>query len=332
MNRYKILAMSVLISVGVAAQASFEMMLFVDGNRIVRYDPENRIQLGSFGAGELGTYSGAQIAADPTNHGVVAALNGDGTIRRFNAFTGRYLGALSVGVNPFYSNGPMRFEVLNNGNFLIAGYIGGGTEQVSRIYSGITGAQLVDMSPFGAAYWALDSVQGSDGNIYTLNRISNSGTHTFYTFSYTSSGGYLGATSLGSSSDASRFRVIGRSGNRILISGNTQYAAVTHANGVFQTATAVDWSSWSNLGVSGDIVWAHSRNYLHEVRDNNDGSFTNRVNYYDPVTNYMGQVNIALPYTTSLGSMTIITAPEPGTMAAFGLGLVALLRWRRTKA
>ncbi len=45
-----------------------------------------------------------------------------------------------------------------------------------------------------------------------------------------------------------------------------------------------------------------------------------------------GQINIALPYTTSLGSMTIITAPEPGTMAAFGLGLVALLRWRRTKA
>ncbi len=331
MKNLRFLAMSLLISVGGAAQASFEMMMFVDGNRIVRYDPENRIQLGSFGAGELGTYTGAQIAADPTNHGVVAALNGDGTIRRFNAFTGRYLGALSVGVNPFYGNGPMRFEVLNNGNFLIAGYIGGGTEQVSRIYSGTTGAQLVDMSPFGAAYWALDSVQGSDGNIYTLNRINNAGTYSFYTFCYTSSGGYLGANGLGSSSDASRFRAIGRSGNRILITGNFQYAAVSHANGVFQTLTYVSWSTWSNPGVTGDIVWAHSRNHLHEVRDNGGGSFTNRVNHYDPMTNYMGQGAIDLPYTTSLGSMTIITAPEPGTMAALGLGLVALLRRRRTK-
>ncbi|MBL8059349.1 MAG: PEP-CTERM sorting domain-containing protein [Chthonomonas sp.] len=322
--------MSILISVGGAAQASFEMMMFVEGNRIVRYDPENRVQLGSFGAGELGTYSGAQIAADPTNHGVVAALNGDGTIRRFNAFTGRYLGALSVGVNPFYGNGPMRFEVLNNGNFLIAGYVGGGLEQVSRIYSGTTGAQLADMSPFGGAYWALDSVQGSDGNIYTLNRITNAGTSTFYTFCYTSSGTYLGATGLGTSSDASRFRAIGRSGNRILITGNVQYAAVTHANGPFQAATPVGWSSWSSAGMTGDIVWSHSRNYLHEVY-NNSGSYVNRVNYYDPGINYMGQGAIDLPYTTSLGSMTIITAPEPGTMAALAAGVGLLIRKRKKK-
>lgn len=325
MNRFKTLALGVVTLTASLAHASFEMMMFIEGNRIVRYDPENRVQLGSFGAGELGSYSGGSIAADPVNRGVVAVLNGDGGIRRFNAFTGRYLGGVHTGISPFYANGPLRLEVLGNGNFLVAGY---SSNQISRIYSGTTGAQLADMSPYGSSYWAMDSVVGSDGNIYTLNRLNSGGTYYYFTFSYTNTGTYLGYTNLGTSSYDNRFVSIGQAGNKIIISGNDHYNAVIHNNGVAQTITYATWSTWYGGGATGDLAWAHSRTYMHQWW-NNSGSFVNRLNYYDPVMNHLTNNTVDLPYTTQLGSMTIVTAPEPGTLAALAAGFGLLLRKRK---
>ena len=331
MKKLQLLAMGILISAGATVNASFEMMMFVEGNKINRYDPENRVALGSFGEGELGMFLNPVIAADPTNQGVVAVLNGDGGIRRFNAYTGRYLGAVHTGVDPWFGNGPMRLEVLNNGNYLVTGWAGVGTAtQVSRIYSSTNGALLSDMLPFGSGYMSLDSVQGADGNIYSLNRFSSNGTSNFYSFVYTSTGSLLGVNQLAIGAAATRFGAIGRSGNKILITGHNHYEAIYHSLGITQPVNPVLWGFFNGGTFTGDIAQAHSRTYMH-AWSNNAGTYTNRLNYFDPVTNYVSNNTFALPYTNALGSMTIITAPEPGTLAALAAGAGWLLRRKKRR-
>lgn len=331
MKNLRFIALTVLFSTGAAVHASYEMMMFVEGNKISRYDPENKVSLGSFGEGELGAYSGAQIAADPVKRGEVAVMNGDGGIRRFNAFTGRYLGAVHTGVNPWFGNGPLRLDVLTNGNYLVSGYANGTDQQVSRIYSGVNGSLLSSMNPFGNSYWALDSVQGSDGNIYTLNRISGGGNSSFYTFVYSNNGSYLGANYLGDSSDFFRFTRLGRAGNRILVAGNDQNESVVHNIGFGQTVGSVGWTSWSFSGTTttGELAWAHSRTYMHQIDDMGGGVYQHHLNFYDPATNYANYNSYILPYSGALGSMTIVTAPEPGTMVALAAGLGWLIRRKK---
>lgn len=321
----KVVALFVGCAAASVSLASYEMLLFVSNGRVHRYDPEAQVSLGSFGQGQLGPWSLHGLAVSKVASRQVDVLNGDGVIRKFNYDTGAYLGSTNLGVG-YFSNLPLRLRNLSNGNYLVNGYEAGG--MTSKIFSN-TGTLLSTMSPYGSSYSPLDSAIGTDGNIYTLNRILAGSDYFFYTFVFNSSGGYIGFNYLGSFASANQFTTIGTAKNKILVSGTAGYYTRYGGLGVGQTYTPVDWSVWSGGGTVGTFAEAHNRTFLHEF--SGSGTYTNRLCTYDATSNTMTPSYFDMPYTDYIGQMGIVLAPEPGSFLALALGGAWMLR-RNKKA
>ena len=133
-------ALTLALLSGSAAFASFDLMLLGDNTtagseRVIRYDPVNRVQLGSFGQGFLNAAVSDVAVDQSTNRAFVLQVNGG--VRVFNYSTGAFIDGFTL---PSSNYGAIGFDAASNR--ITFGHGGG---------SGVSPGRVYDASTFGLA-------------------------------------------------------------------------------------------------------------------------------------------------------------------------------------
>ncbi len=322
----------VLGSMSTGALASYELAMYTTSNgAIARYDPVNRVSLGTFGSGISGWYANNFVTKDASRPGEVAVLNADGFNRWINYSTGVLKGQFDTRETPYSGLGPLNHAALSNGNYLITGYGGAVASQKTRLMTN-TGVVLSTLSPFGATYVPLSATQGTDGNIYQLVRKDiGSGFFNFYSFVYNSIGSYLGSNDVGVDIDQYAYGNVVATNGRVYYSSSANTSSLylkSQANGTAQSMTGLTSSSYSIAKGWTNMAVGHNGN-LHLIQSIWNGTnYTNKWYTYDRLANVMAATH-DLPTTGYAGSLTMVIAPEPGTWGVLALGSLVLVRRRR---
>lgn len=322
----------VLGSLTTVSMASYELAMFTNGSLgISRYDPVNRVSLGTFGTNSLGQYSGPVIGTDPLRPGRLSVFNGDGAVRIFNYSTGILTGQFGTVDTTYYGNGPLRFTAMTNGNYAITGYSGASPAQKTRILT--TGGSLIStLSPFGSLYFPLSTAQGTDNRIYQLVRYDLSGgNYAYYSFVFDAVGSYQGYNDLGTVADANAYGNVVAANGRVYYSSGAGTSSLNfkwHPNGASQTVSGLSGYNYFITNGWTNMVVGHNGN-LHLIQSSYNGTnYTNRWYTYDAGTNYMS-VNHQMASTEYIGSLAMVIAPEPATWGALALGSLVLIRRRK---
>lgn len=304
--------MSLAMVAGLAgsASASFDLLLVLDSGQGVvhRYDGDTGVYLGNFGGGTLGTVRG--ITVDKASS--TAFVSHDNGYSSWNYNTGTfnfYLGIFGPTVDDISttSDGQLLFAAISGlsplrkaSNF--------GTSPVTSIYSmGGFSSPAVSAVEGPGGYWAIKASNGSMGQ--------------FSSTSSTFQGSLLNAGLLGISKgtgDGTNFVGLNSSGAAVRAAfGSTGSATGASLTNPFTSAVEFEFGhageGWG-LGVNG------SGTRLQRYAKNSAGNW-----------DALGPGRTLSQVTTPVG-MAVVTAPEPGTMIALGLGTVALLRRRKARA
>lgn len=310
-----------------AAHASFEMMLMAaGGGGIYRYDPQNNITLGKFGM--AGSYY-YDVALDPTRPGEVVAYSSYGTVDRYDYSTGEFRGGFSTA--PFYANNRPQVSVVSNGNVLVTTYLQTGSVGTTRLYSS-TGTLLNTLQAFGAAYETMDAMETPDGTLHTLVRYNNGGSFTYYLFNYTAGGTYTSYAAV-AAGVSEQFGNLSWVNDKLFITASSAAsspAPMQSATAPFTATSAISMNGYALI--NGATNWVGGHNGLgYMVHSYYSGSQYNRLYYYNPNNNQAGLSPVFIPISDQVLGTAIVTAPEPGSMIALGVGVAALLRKRRRK-
>lgn len=313
-----------------AASASFELALIYDNDndQIIRYDPVNKVRLGSFGQGRLGAWGNSNgLALDPTDLNLVAALDIDGNVRWFNYNTGILVRSVATGdINEF---GYQNFKILSNGNLLVTAQYN--PNRLTRIFNGTTGALINTFADYtGSGYTLMDCVPVGDGTYYSLERSGGAGNYSFHLFRRNSTGGFLGALYNYDASSSADFQMeIEVSGNKVFTLGRTAESLRAFSiSGSTLTKDNLNYSIYGGAFASGLSVGHGGSVHFTQYRSGVPG---NEFYSYDRIAGYYTYFGGTMPYTQELGGMVLVTAPEPGTMAVLGLGALAILRRRKVR-
>ncbi len=306
--------MGFFVAAGLAgsALASFDLALVLDSgqNVVHRYDAESGVYLGNFGGGTLSSVRG--IAVDKaSNTAFVSHLNG------FSAWD------YNTGFFKFYNDIASAFvgdiDVTSAGRLLLAG--ASPSTLAIRVMSNLTnGAGVASFSTSGAGGPFTSAVDGLNGNYFVVNPATGEVTRfdqaTGSVISITTAPGLVG-TSKGAG-DGTGFVALRSDGRAVRNAYGSTGASVSFLlQNPFTSAVEFDFGhageGWG-LGVNAN----GTRLQRYARSSGGTGSF------YDP----LGPGRTLSQVTTPAG-MAIVTAPEPGTLIALGVGAAALLRRRR---
>ncbi len=317
-----ILAVSMVVVTG-TAQASFDLMLLGDNTtagsqRVVRYDPINRVVLGSFGTGFLNE-NVADIDVDPAT-GRAFVLQSGGGVRVFNYNTGELLAAFTT--NSFY--GDIAFDSATDTVILANGF--GSNTAPPRAYNTSNGTIA---TTFAFRLTATAPLRRSGSTWYGAFAESATGT-TANAVRYSTSGSVLSGEVTGLStapgnfprhsifaSDGRMMGIASRSGDNT----TTLWSIPSNISGFTVTTITVS-ASIAPYFSNSNIVNGHGQLvYLL------NGS--SLISYHTGVNAVLGSQSLGFASATNIRGMAIVLAPEPGTLVALGLGAAALLRRRR---
>lgn len=276
--------------------------------QINRFDPISGASFGAFGAGIISYPMG--VAHDA--NGIVYVSDNIGTtsvIRKFNGFTGNYLGQL----------GPTRSDILGGLHIGPDGYLygsvtinsigsSGGIIKVDRntgttLYLALTGS----VNPTDVCYGVSQIFVSAQNGTYGVNPVN----FTQGTFNST----LAGTTFLNFDQNRANWFAGGVGGQWNL---GTQRGTVHNFAGA---------SLGASSGVSiGDLTNGHDLMYA-SVKDGSGNWFVQR---YDVLNKQFLGTFGALGAGNSYGAMTCYTAPEPASLFALGCG-AALIAIRRRK-
>jgi len=322
--RFWLLAMVAVV--GGPASATYDLM-FVGENpvggqaRVWRYDPVARRTLGTFGEGFIsGTISSVAVDA---SRGIAYVQNSVGRISQFDYSTGVLLRALNIGS----AWGEISVDP-------VTGYLLLGNGQGS----GWNPSYSLDFSTGGVVATYRDFFHGSA----PLRRPG--GTHVF-SFGLSTSAVTLAA---------SAYPVGGGARAGLVDSG----AAWTGANAVrasaFSGTNGTTFYGLANDGATNRLyrVSTSATDFVGSISQPfNVASLSSSVGLvaghgdllylrngaqiiqFETTTNQViGTQSLPFGTNSTLAGMAIVVAPEPGTMLALGVGLVALVRRRRSRA
>lgn len=303
------------------ASASFDLMLLGDNTtggaqRVVRYDPVNRVVLGSFGTGFLNGNI-QDIAVDmSTNQAYV--LDNLGTIRVFDYYTGDFLRMAYV------SNNYNQISFDSVSNRVLVSNVSGGLGNGARAYSTSLNGVL-DFTPetqvYGTlsrrndgeyyAYW--DIIPGAPGilvpRMFDVTTGLASGTA-----SSTAPAGIMRSALIGNDD---KFYGLNSNGSSLSL-----YSCDSTASGLSGNATWI-----MGLGTTAftnqKMVWGHGNTAY--ILDGNIVS-----SYYSGV-GVAGTQTLSFATGTNIRGMALVIAPEPGQFVALGLGLCGLILRRRKR-
>ncbi|MCC7103157.1 MAG: PEP-CTERM sorting domain-containing protein [Fimbriimonadaceae bacterium] len=312
------LAVSLALVLGSVAFASFDLMLLGDNTtagaqRVMRYDPVNRVVLGSFGSGFIGGDI-TSIAVDQVGGRAFVATGG--LVKVFNYNTGAFLDAFSSSYGDIeYDAGLNRLTVANG--------TGSGSDPV-RVYDGSTYTELATLTD---RYYSTAAIRrpgtswyasfGLPANAATVNAIRNS----------LAGGSPLPFDAIGpswSSTNAPRAAIF---------TNTNQFMGISADN---STNTTKLWTVDTDTSgfVGGLGVWGSMGAYAANANiANGHGSLayllmgTNLVTYHTGLQTVLGTQSLG--FSSNIRGMAVVIAPEPGTMIALAAGVGALLRRRR---
>lgn len=315
------------------AQASFELALILQQyeptnsvplTTITRWDPVTRTFLGSFGSGQLS--SSGPIALDPTNPGSVTNFqldNGTVQLQRFNYSNGENLGLQTTAINSTAVNDA---KYTSSGNLLLAGLINGNVS--ARQYT-LAGSLVRSYSLPLNTNSVIGINQGSDGTTYLLTRQPGTTSNNKFTVtSYASGSGVISQTVVIADNTTNARTGLTLGAGMLTIGGGSFAARIgLSANGT--TLGTPDSPSGGYLFAS-DVMMNGHGNSLHSMGYDSTTSRT----YFSTATvtnNSTGQYTYLTD--TRFGNIydsAIVVAPEPASLAALGLGALAMTRRRRT--
>lgn len=286
------------ISSAVVSHASYELLLAVDQgmDRVHRFDPVTGLSLGSFGEGMM--VNPTKIALD-RSAGIAYVTNFSlQSVQKWNYSTGEYLGDLVNSLGNAYG-----IARLNNGNIAVAN---GALVQVYNPAGGFLNSFAT--TGFGLGTDGANLFVGEFGQIRKFKEngtllgtvttsLANDDINVRGETAYTGGGGYgntFGRFNPQSMTGFTQFTV----GN-LANTGNVEATALSHGAFLYVPGRATD-----------DITRGVFSRY-HTTAGFGVSTFGN------------------LPNTSRITGMEIVLAPEPGSLAVFGLGLIALMRKRR---
>lgn len=309
MNRIGVLVLLGL-SLGTQARASFDLSLIpgADG-RVYRYDPVNQVQLGSFAAGA----SIQAIAVDPTRHRSLVMRGTSSELYDFS--TGERLSAapgVTSGSSAYYSSTQNRYNINYAGasNFFDFADAVTGAYVYGPLYgTGFAqGRRLDDSTAYGM------SVIGTGMRFSRLN----SSLSVVGTFDTTMSGTLIASP--------------------IVSYGGQLYTAINSSTGtttvfnVLGTATTVTPSarfSVTGFDSSKRVFLTPSHYGLYAFGKDTASANWRVVEYLYTGSAFYAQTTNVLAIGYVDASPDTFLAPEPGSLAALGVGFIALLRRRR---
>lgn len=304
----KALILAILGVAGVAGAESTEVLFVANMSTkaIQRFDPMTGANFGQFGAGILVQPFG--MAVDSAGTVYVSDYIGSGSvIRKFNGFTGNYLGQL----------GALRTDVIGGLTIGPDGFLYGST--------------------------TLNSL-GASGGILKVNRASGASQHVALPTSVNPTDVAFGLFSIFVNAQNATYSIdpnsLTATSSFTTLTGTTFLNFFNDRSGWFQGGVGAQWglgtprsfinnSSGQNIGFAsgvgiGDMANGHDLMYASVLGASGDGF----IQRYDPINQqFLGTFGAQANYV--YGAMACYTAPEPMTMIAMGMGVAFLSRRRR---
>lgn len=302
----KILGLIVWAAVAPIACASYELMLVVDqdSDYISRIDPVTGASLGTFGGLQL--TDPQSVAVIPGTSECVVFDNFTRRMNRFNYSTGQYISGFDI---PTMSAASVIVEPFTDGTFLLWGYL---TSQAIRISS--TGALLNTYAvPAGAG--SLSSAGVGPGNSVfaawsSINKIQR----------YSQTGAVQGLSAAGPTL-----------GPGAQMNVNAQYGYATQSNNLLvkfnpgNPATSIETASVGSGNSAFATAFGHgSLVYAAGISGTGTGTVWVLDGVKKQVVGAFNPSGVKTPV-----NMAMVLAPEPGTLIALGLGVLALKRRKK---
>jgi hypothetical protein len=300
----KYVALSLAVSFAAIGHASFEMMLIADNTNgvIHRYDPVNRVYLGSFGQGSL--LPVASMALDQTNGRVF--VKQDTFLTAFNYATGEALFSTSTNAGAIAYRENFGDLITSTSLGLLRLGVSMSGFGITSVYSGAPASTQITSD--GSSVFIANPANG------TFVKYSGSSTATT-TVTTSSNAGLTGDTIAGmmtSQSGAFHF-ALSATDRRYYVTTSLANSVVSGSASTLTTTTAIT----RGHGEYGYYLGATATGFgIQKFYENGD--------------NFQNFTQVALPSQIgSINSAVTVVAPEPGSMIALGIGVAALLRKRK---
>lgn len=331
MNPARAIACVGITLIGVAAQASFEMMLVMhrfEGRRqISRWDAPSGRFLGSFGRNlDLSTLGMGQDGFDGSV--VVPVVSGSSIgYRRIDYSTGENRGVTLTNSSNTTLN---RFSAATNGLLFFAGDFGG-QEQIRVFDRAMNLQRTLTHSP---NLGFLDIAQAENGTIYSITREQGSSSGFKYLLNRYSTTATSPSTTITIADNAGSdtfYGTLSISGNRLIVGGlnTTQARAYSIALSVPQF-TGTMGGSFARTVITefghSDSLYGFGFDATAGEILMSGGSWTTRT-----WSDVMVEDNTRFADSVIYGGHMVV-APEPGTMLALGTGLAAVIARRRKRS
>ena len=300
----KYVALSLAVSFAAIGHASFEMMLIADNTNgvIHRYDPVNRVYLGSFGQGSLLPVT--SMALDQTNGRVF--VKQDTFLTAFNYATGEALFSTSTNAGAIAYREDFGDLITSTSLGLLRLGVSMSGFGITSVYSGAPASTQITSD--GSSVFIANPANG------TFVKYSGSSTATT-TVTTSSNAGLTGDTIAGmmtSQSGAFHF-ALSATDRRYYVTSSLANSVVSGSASTLTTTTAIT----RGHGEYGYYLGATATGFgIQKFFENGD--------------NFQNFPQVALPSQIgAINSAVTVVAPEPGSMIALGIGVAALLRKRK---
>lgn len=307
------------LSVVACAQASYELGLFLRPTEVIRYDTENFVRLGSFGAGRI---SGARaITVNPVlGEAYVLHSNGKG-VAVFDYSTGGFKRSLGFGTAAGYTH----ISIAPNGNLLLSGAYASGSEFAEYTAGGL----LSSFRTLTAGTVALDFIRMPNNFFYGLSRRPSGANWEFQLQSFNGNTLFQ-TTSLITSPSIDNTKNLISSGNRFNITTNSNAPSRFYtANSDGTTTLGGNFSypfsstpSIANAFGHGDLIYA-----LRSTAFATPNTYEMAI--WDPGTLTYLSGNTISGMPEDFVDFTTIVAPEPGSLLALIAGAWFVARRKR---
>jgi hypothetical protein len=316
-----LLSLVALLSASVSF-ASFELMVACDANgKLHRYDIENSVYMGAASNFRISVATAFTLNQANSTAYVADFSN---RIHRINYFTNEYLGSFASGVFD------IKHMSMGIDGSLITTHSTG-----TRVFNQNSGASIRNLS-YVAGDVAVGAVQKSDGTYAAVSYIG--GGASYYRNSFNASGAMVLSSFIDSGSSNLSYTTVGLYGNNDVITYGR--SLLTGFRSVFSLSGSALTPTTLSSTISGADVLAttggrlHDGTYMTAAHRISSGNTLVTGYYTQPGTGqFLGTPTslFTISGTTSLVGVNVVTAPEPASMIALGLGLAAVMKRRKGK-